>query len=216
MAKTLAVFDMDGTLTDSRESIWRSYRYAARRLGVPEPSDAVLKDHLCGGLPENCRAIFGPELADEAVRLYREDYLGRTADDGVSLYPGVKEALERLKSSGISLAVATMKVQPAAEAAVRAFGLEGLFSAVAGADPEGKRTKGRMILDCAESVGADRAVMIGDCIQDLEAAKEAKCWFIAASYGYGLPLSKCLGLGVASAATPAEAADIAVRISRRP
>ena len=215
MAKTLAVFDMDGTMTDSRESIWRSYRYAARELGVPEPSEEVLKVHLCGALPDNCRAIFGPELADEAVRLYREDYFGHI-DGGVSLYPGVREALERLRSAGISLAVATMKIQPAAEAAVKAFGLDGLFGTVAGADPEGKRTKGQMILDCAASAGAERTVMIGDCIQDLEAAKEAKCWFIAASYGYGLPLSKCLGLGVASAATPAEAAGIAIRISRRP
>jgi phosphoglycolate phosphatase-like HAD superfamily hydrolase len=83
--RTVAVFDMDGTLTDSRQAIWRSYRYAARKLGVPVPDDTILSQHLCGGLPDNCLALFGEEHAEEAVRYYREDYLSHNADDDVTL-----------------------------------------------------------------------------------------------------------------------------------
>lgn len=213
--RTVAVFDMDGTLTDSRQAIWRSYRYAARKLGVPVPDDGILSQHLCGGLPDNCLALFGEEHAEEAVRYYREDYLSHNADDDVTLFPGIKEMLERLHSAGILLGVATMKVQASAESTSEAFGIRNLFDSVQGVDAAGKRTKAQMILECAREVDADRIVMVGDCVQDMLAAKEDECWFVAASYGYGLPLSRCLNLKIPSAATPAEVGDIVLRISKR-
>ena len=59
--RTLVVFDVDGTLTDSRPSIYASYRHAALNAGLPIPSDDMLAHHLCGGLPDNVRELFGVE-----------------------------------------------------------------------------------------------------------------------------------------------------------
>ena len=66
-------FDVDGTLTDSRPSIYASYRHAALNAGLPMPSDDMLAHHLCGGLPDNVRELFGVEgdAASEVIGLYR-------------------------------------------------------------------------------------------------------------------------------------------------
>ena len=74
--RTLVVFDVDGTLTDSRPSIYASYRHAALNAGLPIPSDDMLAHHLCGGLPDNVRELFGVEgdAASEVIGLYRRYY----------------------------------------------------------------------------------------------------------------------------------------------
>lgn len=59
--RTLVVFDVDGTLADSRSSIYAAYRHVALDAGLPIPSDDMLAHHLCGGLPDNVRELFGVE-----------------------------------------------------------------------------------------------------------------------------------------------------------
>lgn len=190
--RTLVVFDVDGTLADSRSSIYAAYRHAALDAGLPIPSDDMLAHHLCGGLPDNVRELFGVEgdAASEIIGLYRR-YYSEECVGKVPLFDGIEEVLRDLRSEGYLLSVATMKVEDVARDFIHGLGLEDLFLTVAGADASGTVTKADMIRRCAREADADVIVMIGDCPQDLEGARQAGAEFIAAAYGYGLPPEKC-------------------------
>lgn len=219
--RTLVVFDMDGTLTDSRLSIYDAYRYAARGAGLPVPSDDVLAHHLCGALPRNVEEIFGLRGgdADLPVRLYRE-YYARECVGRVPLFGGAEEALRRLRSEGFLLAVATMKLEDIAEEFVRGLGIADLFLTVAGSDRAGVLTKADMIRRCAAEADAEAVIMVGDCRQDLTGAREAGAEFVAAAYGYGLPAEECGAEGIPYVLSPgdipAEAERIRASHVRRP
>lgn len=195
-SRPLVIFDLDGTLEDSRPEIFASYRYAASSLGLPVPSDETLSHHLCGALPDNVRELFGPGRRD-AESLYRQYW--RAHGGEARLFPGVREALLSL-SADCGLAAATMKLQPIAEETLRAAGILPLFGGVRGADAEGRVTKADMIRSLIH--GYEKAVMVGDCAQDMRAAEAAGVPFVAAAYGYGLPVERCVKEGIPYAASP--------------
>ena len=89
--------------------------------------------------------------------------------------------------------------------------LEDLFLTVAGADASGTVTKADMVRRCAREADADIVVMIGDCPQDLEGARQAGAEFIAAAYGYGLPPGKCKEEGIPYVLSPR---DIPAEVGR--
>lgn len=210
--RTLVVFDVDGTLTDSRPSIYASYRHAALNAGLPIPSDDMLAHHLCGGLPDNVRELFGVEgdAASEVIGLYRR-YYSEECVGKVPLFDGMEEVLRDLRSEGYLLSVATMKIEDVATEFIRGLGLEDLFLTVAGADASGTVTKADMVRRCAREADADIVVMIGDCPQDLEGARQAGAEFIAAAYGYGLPPGKCKEEGIPYVLSPR---DIPAEVGR--
>lgn len=210
--RTLVVFDVDGTLTDSRPSIYASYRHAALNAGLPIPSDDMLAHHLCGGLPDNVRELFGVEgdAASEVIGLYRR-YYSEECVGKVPLFDGMEEVLRDLRSEGYLLSVATMKIEDVATEFIRGLGLEDLFLTVAGADASGTVTKADMVRRCAREADADIVVMIGDCPQDLEGARQAGAEFIAAAYGYGFPPGKCKEEGIPYVLSPR---DIPAEVGR--
>lgn len=200
---TLVIWDVDGTLADSRPWIYASYRYAARATGFPEPTDEELGRHCCGGLLDNISTLFG--LTGDKARamgdLYRS-YYAEECLDRVCTFNGVPEVLRELKDQGVKQAVATMKIQSAAEDLLGKLGILDCFTKVSGADLDGRITKTQMIRSCMESIEHDRAVMIGDCPQDMQAAREAGAGFVAAMYGYGFSRERCMEEGVPYADSP--------------
>lgn len=201
--RTLVIWDMDGTLTESKPWIIASYRYAARMSGLPEPSEEVLSTMMCGGLFGHIEQIFGktgPE-AEEIARYYRDYYIRECAPK-VQLFPGILEVLRGLNEKCVDQAVATMKLQDAAEAVLERLGISKYFKLVRGDSPEGDVTKTQMIKDCVTSGDYGRVFMIGDCPGDGKAAKEAGVPFIAALFGYGYTKERCRSEGIAYAEVP--------------
>ena len=105
-----ALFDLDGTLTDSAEGILNSARYALTQMGREALPDETLKKFLGPPLVvsfhEYCN--MSEQEAKEATRIFRVRY----TDIGLfenRPYEGIREMLERLKASGIRLATATSK-----------------------------------------------------------------------------------------------------------
>lgn len=190
--KDIVIFDLDGTLTQSKPSIFAAYRYAAEKMGLPVPSDEMLEGHLCGDLPNNIRTLFGVSGETErlGIGLYREKYT-EICMGNVPLFPGVEQALDSLSEMGVDMYVATMKIEEVAIPFIESLGLSKFFEKVRGASADGSVTKADMILECIGDDDKSRAVMVGDCPQDLRASAEAGVDFIAASYGYGLPVERC-------------------------
>lgn len=196
--KTLVIWDLDGTLTDSRPWIISSYQYAAETAGLPVPSEEFLSHMLCGGLHDHLYEIFGktgPE-AEILARYYR-DYYSREGLNRVEPFDGIRELIVDLSSRGVVQAIATMKVRGVAKKVLERLGLSEYMVAIEGDTVEGNITKAQMIRNCISTGTYDRVVMIGDCPSDQRAATEAGVEFIAAVYGYGYSKERCQQEGLA-------------------
>ncbi len=209
---TLIIWDLDGTLTDSRPWIVASYQYAAKAAGLPIPSEELLSDMMCGGLHDHIYEIFG-KTGPEADRIagYYRDYYVRECMDKVELFDGILDVLRELSSKNVTQAIATMKIRSAAEGVAEKLGLSEYMVTVQGDDPGGNITKCQMIKNCIATGTYDRVIMIGDCPSDQKAAAEAGVEFIAAVYGYGYTRARCQAEGIAFVENASEAISLALR-----
>src|ERR1700678_3040283 len=127
----LVIFDLDGTLIDSRLDLVHSVNAALRHIGRPELPDDVIASYVGDGAPILIQRALGGEAVDEALvrqglqfflSYYREHKLDRT-----TVYEGVKEALGVIQRSanGVprKMAVLTNKPVVPSRAIVEALGL---------------------------------------------------------------------------------------------
>ncbi len=203
--KTLTVWDLDGTLTESRPWIISSYSHAAESMGLPVPEGEDLDTIMCGDLYSNVRRMYGleGEKAQEFARHYRSFY-NENCFHRVELFDGIREMLEILKSKGVTMAIATMKTEVSANELMDRLGISEYFVMIAGTDFEGTRTKCQMIQSCMSTGDYDKVLMIGDCPSDEKAAEQAEVRFIAAEYGYGYTAKKCEMAGIEYISRPAD------------
>lgn len=185
------VFDLDGTLIDSvpdlHACINRLLDSEGRRLlEIPE-----LTRMVGDGVPALVRRAYEatgglPEDFEARVQRYLELYGAALADRTVP-FPGVPETLEQLERAGHRMAVCTNKPHGPSVEILEALGLARFFAAVAGGDslPVRKPDPGHLLglLEMLDS-GPDRAVMIGDSLNDIQVATNAGVRSIAVSYGY--------------------------------
>jgi phosphoglycolate phosphatase len=184
------LFDLDGTLTDSRPGILASMRSALDRLGLESPSDEALTRYIGPPTHRAFRDLLGSDDAafvDRAVALYRERF-ARVGMFENSVYPGVREGLEALVRGGFRLWVATSKPRVYAEAIVEHFGLRPLFVRVFGSELDGERgDKGDLLayLLGAEGLAPDDTWMIGDRSHDVVGAHRNRLRVAGVLWGYG-------------------------------
>ena len=108
----LLIFDLDGTLIDSKLDLAHAVNAARDHLGMGPIAHEVVSSYIGNGAPVLIRRALGPEASEDDVRRALEffiRYYGEHCLDNTSLYPGVKEALDRLHSNGIAMAVLTNK-----------------------------------------------------------------------------------------------------------
>lgn len=184
------LFDLDGTLTDSSPGIFNCVKHALSLLGRDIPDETVLKKFLGPPLKYAFTEFGGLDEAtsEEAFRLYRQRYNEAGVTEN-SLYDGVYDMLERLHGTGLTLAVATTKVEFMAEKIIEHFGIRPFFTAVCGAAPDGSDgKKSDVIRKALRLCGEDdlkSAVMVGDRFYDIEGAREVGIASIGALFGYG-------------------------------
>ncbi len=179
------IFDLDGTLTDSRPGIFACTEYALKKMGLPVPPVDTLQRFLGPPLAESYMKYCGmtEEQATYATDLYRERYIPIGWKEN-SVYPRIRALLAALKERGAYLAVATGKPEHTSVEILRYFGLLQYFDAVAGPTPgELHADKGTLIRRVLPK--DKKAVMIGDIAGDIKGAQDAGIDSIAALYGYG-------------------------------
>lgn len=185
---TCAFIDLDGTLTDPARGIIASLRYALQRVGRPVDDGADLTWVIGPPLRETLRQILGSgESVETAVGIYRERYAEGGLFDA-HVYPGTAQALDALSAAGCRLLLCTSKVRDYAVRILDHFGLADRFSAVYGADINGRHDdKADLIahmLD-VERIAPSCACMIGDRMHDVRAARANSVAAIGALWGYG-------------------------------
>jgi phosphoglycolate phosphatase len=182
------IFDLDGTLTDSKPGLLASLRHMHRTLGWEVPSDDELERWL-GPPTATILAEAGHPQAviDRAIAAFRAS-LDAGALLESRLYDGIAPLLERLHARGVRMGVATHKIQPDAVAVVEHYGLAGRFLGVHGRMPdELGHSKAPVIARAAAAIGlpADALVMVGDRVNDIASAHELGMASIGVAYGYG-------------------------------
>lgn len=191
----LIVFDLDGTLIDSRLDLVHSVNAALRHIGRPELPDEVIAGYVGDGAPILIQRALGGESVDEAlVRTGLEFFLSYYREhklDHTTVYPGIAEALAALQrsSNGALRKMAVLSNKPVnpSRAIVEALGLAPFFVQVYGGnsfaskkpDPEGVR----QLLE-ENQARPEEAVMVGDSHVDVETGRNAGMWTVGTTYGF--------------------------------
>jgi phosphoglycolate phosphatase len=191
----LVIFDLDGTLIDSRLDLVHSVNAALRHIGRPALPDDVIASYVGDGAPILIqRALGGEAVADEIVRqglqfflsYYREHKLDHT-----TVYDGVKQALAKIQraSNGAPRRLAVLSNKPVvpSRAIIEALGLSPFFTQIYGGnsfatkkpDPEGAR---KLLEEYA--VRPEEAAIVGDSHVDIETGHNAGLWTIGVTYGF--------------------------------
>lgn len=183
-------FDLDGTLTDSCEGIYKSFEYALGFYGIEVKDLNTLKPVLGPPLKNSFMDMYGfdEKTADEAVAKYRERFSVTGLYEN-RVYDGVYEMLSALKEKGYFIALATSKPEKFARVILKHFELEKYFDFIAGATIGGNiSTKEDVINHIINSLNItdnSKILMIGDRKYDLIGAKEFDIDAMGVLYGYG-------------------------------
>lgn len=191
---TVVLVDLDGTVVDSARGITATLAYTLRRMGLPVPPPARLVEFVGPPIMDGFRDIAGldAQQSETALAIYRERYAAQGAYDA-EVYRGVPEALRSLRDSGLPLALATSKPETQATRILEHFGLRGLFTVLAGASDDERRSEKADVIEWClgllDDAGVDRSlpVMVGDRIHDVRGAAAHGIGTIFAEWGYGDP-----------------------------
>ena len=182
-----ALFDLDGTLSESGEGILDCVRIVFEEMKRPLPDEKTLASFIGPPLTDSLkRCGFSEEDAEKGLQIYKKNFV-ETGIYKNKAYDGIPEALKTLKENGVLLGVATTKYQPFADKIIKMLGLDRYFDFVGGSSgtPE-RHTKIQVIEYVLDNLGRDKkAVMLGDTKFDAEGAFTAKTDFIGCLYGYG-------------------------------
>ena len=186
----MVLFDLDGTLTDSKIGITKSVQYALSKFSIREDNLDNLESFIGPPLSESFQKHYGFELtqAQDAVDFYRE-YFSTSGMYENAVYPGIPDLLADLKSKRKELIVATSKPTVFANQILNAFNLYHYFTVVVGSHLDGTRTSKTEIiahaLSTLEKSQNNNAVMVGDREHDIIGAQGNAIDSIAVTYGYG-------------------------------
>ena len=170
-------FDLDGTLTDSKEGIMNCARYALEAMGHPPLEESVLLKFAGPPLQDSFQTYCGftGDTLKEAIRLFRSRYApkGQYENRAAS---GAAEMLARLKEKGVPMAVVSSKVEPMCEAICQRFGFAPSLAAIVGSPPSDDSSKAAILREAMARMGVgpedvSRCLMVGDRKYDVAGAK---------------------------------------------
>jgi phosphoglycolate phosphatase len=178
-----AIFDLDGTLVDSREDLFLAVDHALRELGLPPRSLEEVLSFVGEGASRLVSRAVAPHdhLADRALELWRSHYQAHLLDHTV-LYPGLRAVLE---GASATLAVHTNKPGDMARRILDGLGVLPLFAAVVGGDdaPRKPDPSGTLAILAGAGVPPEEAVFVGDSRVDVETAVAAGTRLVAVTWG---------------------------------
>lgn len=187
----LIVFDLDGTLIDSRRDLVDAVNATLRQFNLPQQHDERIASYIGNGaakLVERALAADGadPSLAPAALAAFLDYYREHKLDNTLP-YPGVLEQLHILRETmNTPMAVLTNKPVRASEQICEGLGLSPFFFRIYGGNSfETKKPdpEGLLALMAEAGATAEQALMIGDSDVDIRTARAAGAWSIGCRFG---------------------------------
>lgn len=185
----LVIFDLDGTLVDSKQDLCNAVNATRTWMNLPALPDELVASYVGNGAPVLIRRAMGPQATpaqlEEALAYflgyYREHMLDYTRD-----YPGVRAGLDVLRGAGVPMAVLTNKPVRFSKDILSGLGLDRYFFQVYGGNSfEDKKPHPVGVDALLAEAGADRAHawMVGDSAVDVLTARNAGIRSAGVTYG---------------------------------
>ena len=190
----MVMIDLDGTLVDSVPDLAYCADAMLAELGMPARGEAKVRQWVGNGVERLVKRALLDRLDGEpdetllakALPIYMMLYKDNVSQRS-HLYPGVKEGLDFLRGAGYKLGCITNKAAAFTEPLLKDVGIYDYFQIVVSGDTlPVKKPDPRPLLHAAEYFKVDpgRALMVGDSISDVKAARAAGFQVICVSYGY--------------------------------
>ena len=186
----LIIFDLDGTLIDSKLDLAHAVNATRSELGRPGLPHELIYSYVGSGAPVLIKRAMGPEASESEVAAALEfflDYYRHHAVDYTVLYPGVRESVDRLYEAGVRLAVLTNKPVRISRSILEHFGLGKKMLAIYGGNSFEHKKPHRIGIDklrAEASASPDETWMVGDSYVDIQTARNAGVASCGVTYGF--------------------------------
>ena len=197
MKYEIALFDLDGTLSESGEGILDCVRMIFTEMDRPMPDEKVIRSFIGPPMYESLkRCGFDHDAAEEGVEIYKKNFI-KSGIYKNKVYDGIFEVLDSLKAAGVKLGVASTKYQKFTDRIIAMLKLDSYFEVVGGStsltgetpnEPKPRHNKVDVmnyVIDSLRESDNDRIVMIGDTKFDADGAAKVGVDFIGCLFGYG-------------------------------
>jgi phosphoglycolate phosphatase len=187
----LLVFDLDGTLVDSKQDLALSVNAMREEMGLAPLSLDLIASYVGQGVTLLVRRSLGAQATSENVERGLAFFLAYYHDhmlDHTAPYPGVAEALEKLRD--YKLAVLTNKPVNFSREMLTRLGFAPCFSYIYGGNSFPRKKPDPMGLNKLMEdfqVSARQSLMVGDSDTDMLTGRNAGVWTCGAAYGFGAP-----------------------------
>ena len=186
----LVIFDLDGTLVDSRLDIAQGVNATLRRMGRAPLANERVYSYVGNGAPVLIRKVLGSQATDVEIEEGLEFFLGFYGQhllDYTRPYPGVGESLERLEDAGVLMAVLTNKPLRPSRAILDGLKMSNFFCQVYGGDSFDLKKPdpigvAALMGECG--VARERTLLVGDSSVDIRTALNAGVMSIGVTYGF--------------------------------
>lgn len=185
----LIVFDLDGTLIDSKIDIANSVNHTLQELDIPPVPNEKIFDYVGHGvlhlIDESLKVSGNENRLEEALGIFRAHYYDHLMDTTV-LYPHVFETVAHFFPAK-RMAVASNKPQRYVEKILRELKMSHYFQSVYGGDrlPE-KKPDPAVVYEILKETGAtpEKTIIVGDSWIDITTGKNAGTFTCGVSYGF--------------------------------
>ena len=186
----LVIFDLDGTLIDSKLDLAHAVNATLRHMGRTPLANERVYSYVGNGAPVLIRRALGEQAAEgevqEGLEFFLEYYRDHMLDYTVP-YPGVRESVERLSEAKVRLAVLTNKPVRISRAIIEGLGMGPFFRQVYGGNsfdfkkphPIGVET---LVAECGAT--REKTLMVGDSSVDIQTARNAGVLSAGVTYGF--------------------------------
>ena len=183
----LLIFDLDGTLIESKWDIANAVNLTLGEMGLPLRTEEEIFSFVGDGVKRLLRLSVGEENLDhyqEALKIFRGHYLDHCLDC-TKFYPGIDRVLTHF--AGKHKAVATNKSLEYTTKILAGLGSHHFAFVVGGDNGFGLKPEPGMLVHILDTLGVskDRAVLIGDSTNDINGGHRAGIKVCAVGYGMG-------------------------------
>lgn len=192
----LVLFDLDGTLVDTAPDLAWSIDATLQQLGLPACGEDKVRNWIGSGIESVMRRALSNDfygqaeasLYEKALSIFMEIYFDNVCERS-RIYPGVNEALTFLQAGNYKIGCVTNKGGRFTDRLLQSIGLYDVFGIIVSGDTlPVRKPDPRPLLHAAAhfSVNADAALMVGDSVTDINAARAAGFQVLCVPYGYNM------------------------------
>ena len=185
----LYVFDLDGTLVDTRTDMAQAYGSVACDAGRDMPSRQQILSVIGGGSVNAVRKLTGMDGDD--LKLYLNKFktlYDEVCADNTTVYEGAYDLIERLRAQGAVLALVTMKFRAPTHKILKKHGFDMFDEVITFDDVDKRKPDPDSLIRVMDkyNILPSKTLMIGDTVTDMRYAAAAGVDACAMTYGYGV------------------------------